>query len=305
MGTTWSVLVSGDVSDEGALRRTIEAELNAVEDEMSHYRPGSEISRFNDWREPDWFPVSSAFAHVVATAQHIAGETSGALDVTCSPVLRLWGFGPRAEDRKIPSEEELARARQLVGHENLEFRVEPPALKKRTPSLRLDLSAVAKGHGVDRVARALGRAGFSNVLVEVGGEIVCMGEKGPGRPWTVAIERPRASGEIGHTDVALRDLAVATSGDYRNYWVEDGTRYSHVVDPRVARPVAHQTASVTVFAETCEAADAWATALLVMGAEEGMALAEREGLMASFVVRSGADGFDVSTSSAYRRRFSP
>jgi thiamine biosynthesis lipoprotein len=304
MGTTWSVRVRAThAGDEGLLRAAIGETLEAVEQEMSHYREDSTISRFNHRSGSAWFPVSEEFARLVMYADRVFRETGGAFDVTCAPLVDLWGFGPKSGDARIPTASDIAAAMNRTGSRHLDVRAFPPALRKDIAELELNLSAVAKGHAVDRVGRMLAERGIGDWLVEVGGELKIAGEKASGVPWTIAIERPLASGRLAHTALEVEDTAVATSGDYLIFWEHEGRRFSHIIDPRTGRPVRHDTASASVFASTCAEADAWATALLVLGAERGLELADTLGLAVSFVVRTTADQFDVKTSSAYRRRY--
>lgn len=304
MGTTWSVRVPATHGgNEGLLRAAIGETLEAVEQEMSHYREDSTISRFNRRSGSTWFPVSKEFARLVMRADHVFRETNGAFDVTCAPLVDLWGFGPKSGDARVPTTADIAAAMNRTGSRHLDARAAPPALRKHIPELELNLSAIAKGHAVDRVGRMLVDRGIRDWLVEVGGELKIAGERASGVSWTIAIERPLASGRLAHTALEVEDIAVATSGDYLIFWEHEGRRFSHIIDPRTGRPVRHDTASVSVFASTCAEADAWATALLVLGAEKGLALADTLGLTASFVVRTAADQFDVKTSSAHRRRY--
>ena len=304
MGTTWSVRVrASDVGDEAGLRGAIAQALESVEEEMSHYRPASRLSRFNRHVEPTWFSVSPVFAQLVGRAEQVWRETGGAFDVTCAPLIDLWGFGPKGAVARVPTDGEIAAAMSRVGVRHLESREDPPALKKDLPGLELNLSAIAKGHGADRVGQLLDTRGIHDWLVEVGGELAIAGEKAPGVSWTIAIERPTASGRLDHEALEVTDVAVATSGDYHIFWRDEGQRFSHIIDPRVGRPVTHDTASVSVFAGTCAEADAWATAFLVLGAEEALKVADSLDLAATFVVRATAERFDVKTSSAYRRRY--
>ncbi len=265
----------------------VSAELRAVNDEMSTYLPDSALSRFNRAPVGQWWDVPRPLAEVVAAAARLSRESAGAFDVTVGPLVNLWGFGPPdpAATRDLPGEQALARARQRVGFEKLEVRLEPPALRK-TADLYVDLSAIAKGHGVDRVAERLLGVGCSDLLVDVGGEVRGVGRSPSGRTWRVGVETPDP-GQLGGIErvVLLDDVAAATSGDYRNYVEVDGRRYSHTIDPRTGRPVDHRLASVTVLHASAMWADGYATALDVLGPEAGFDLAERLGLPALFIVR--------------------
>lgn len=299
MGTTYSVQIVDPPAgvDLDALQRAIDAELEAVNETMSTYRSDSELSRFNGAPADAWVPVSEALGEVVATAKTIGAASGGALDVTVGPLVNLWGFGPDLSTKDLPSEAAIAASLQRTGLEKLRVRLDPPALRKARADLYVDLSAIAKGYGVDRLAALLAGAGIENLLVEIGGELYGRGVNGRGQPWRVAIERPEAQVRRVLKVVPLRDTGMATSGDYRNFFELNGVRYSHSIDPSTGWPVRHELASVTVLADSATAADGWATALLVLGAERGPALAESEGVAALFIERH-ADGRIVERTTA-------
>lgn len=285
MGTYYRV-TARCADDVAAL---VEAELKAVNDEMSTYLPESALSRFNRAPVGQWWPVPRPLADVVDAAARLSRESAGAFDVTVGPLVNLWGFGPRddvaADSPQPPDEEALARARKRVGFDKLEVRLDPPALRK-SADLYVDLSAIAKGHGVDRVVERLIGAGCSDLLVDVGGEVRGVGRSPSTRNWRVGVETPDP-GRLGAIErvLVLDDVAAATSGDYRNYVEVDGRRYSHTMDPRTGRPVAHALASVTVLHASAMWADGYATALDVLGPEAGFELAVRLELPALFIVR--------------------
>ncbi len=292
MGTSWSVQVSRPPAglDQAALYARISAELAAVNDQMSTYQTDSELSRFNAADSTDWFRVSAELVRLVDSALAISMLTDGAFDVTVGPLVNLWGFGPAVTADQLPAQAEIDAARARVGWGLLATRTEPPALRKARADLYVDLSAIAKGYGVDRLAAVVAEAGITDYLVEIGGELYGRGLNAAGEPWQIAIERPDPGRRAVLQVVALQDRAMATSGDYRNFFELDGARYSHTIDPATGRPVDHQVASVTVLAERCAEADAWATALLVLGPERGRALADARGLAALFVERVAAAG---------------
>jgi thiamine biosynthesis lipoprotein len=294
MGTSYSVQIvePPPALDREALAGQIETRLAEINGLMSTYQPGSELSRFNASSASGWFLVSPELVAVVAMAQSVSEASAGAFDVTVGPLVNLWGFGPTPSAEAIPSAGEVQAARARVGWQQLEVQVEPTALRKSRPDLYVDLSAIAKGYAVDQLAALIESAGIEDYLVEIGGELRGRGLNGRAEPWQIAIERPEVSRRAVFRVVALRDLAMATSGDYRNFVEIDGERYSHTIDPATGRPVGHRLASVTVLAETCTQADAWATALLVLGPGRGLELAERQGLAALFIehAEDGADG---------------
>ncbi|MEA3642333.1 MAG: FAD:protein FMN transferase [Lamprobacter sp.] len=285
MGTTYSLQVVDPPGafDRSALAEQVRARLSAINDLMSTYQPSSELSRFNASSTTDWFLVSPELVAVVSAGQAVSEASNGAFDITVGPLVNLWGFGPTPSAEDLPTAGEIQAARARVGWRQLEVRTQPPALRKSRPDLYVDLSAIAKGYAVDQLAALVESQGVSDYLVEIGGELHGRGVNGRGEPWQIAIERPNASQREVFQVVALRDIGMATSGDYRNFVEIDGQRYSHTIDPATGQPVRHRLASVTVLADDCMQADAWATALLVLGPEPGLALAEQRGLAALFI----------------------
>ncbi len=285
MGTSYSVqLVAPPAElDRNALAEQIDARLADIDGLMSTYQASSELSRFNNSRTTDWFPVSPELVAVIEAARAVSEASAGAFDVSVGPLVNLWGFGPAPSADDIPTADEIQTALARVGWRQLEVQAQPPALRKSRPDLYVDLSAIAKGYAVDQLAGLIEAQGLIDYLVEIGGELRGRGVNGRGAPWRIAIERPDASQRAVFQVVALRDLGMATSGGYRNFVEIDGQRYSHTIDPASGRPVSHRLASVTVLADECMQADAWATALLVLGPERGLALAEQRGLAALFI----------------------
>jgi thiamine biosynthesis lipoprotein len=304
MGTTYSVQLVDPPPDLDLdrLRLRIDAELERVNAQMSTYRPDSELSRFNAAPGTDWMPVSPELAATVAAAKRIGAASGGALDVTVGPLVNLWGFGPDLSEDDVPAPAAIAAGLDRTGLERLEVRLDPPALRKARADLYVDLSAIAKGHGADRVAAVLDTAGVDDLLVEIGGELYGRGRNGRGEPWRIAVERPQSDGRRVLRVVPLRNTGMATSGDYRNFFELDGVRYSHSIDPATGWPVRHELASVTVLADTAMEADGWATALLVLGPARGQALAESLGLAALFIERHDDDRLAVTATSAFERR---
>ena len=292
MGTTWAVrVVKADPwaqADRDRVGAGIQAVLDDVESKMSHYDPASELSRFNRRRTTRPFPVSADTFEVFREARRLGELTGGALDVTVAPLVNAWGFGPVEPDRFPPDGELLARLRRHVGYARIELDAAASTLRKTDPAVESDLSAVAKGYGVDRVAEALRGAGLARFLVEVGGEMAAAGTNHLDRPWRIGIESPVPTGGVQQV-VPLRDRAMATSGDYRNRRAVEGGWVSHTIDPRTGRPVEHRLASVSVVADRCLVADGLATALEVLGPDDGHALAVEQGWAALFLIR-GDDG---------------
>lgn len=297
MGTTYSVKLAfpGERVPNGTiLQANIDAVLAEVNRQMSVWDSTSEISAFNRLADDSPFPVSSGFAQVMAKSLEVARLTDGAFDVTVAPLVDLWGFGAgRARALEPPSAEEIRAALERVGYRKL--KLHGKQLVKTDPALQLDLSAIAKGYGVDAVALWLAGQGFTDFMVEIGGEVYCRGRNAAGRPWRIGIDTPRLGALPGRqlqAVVALSDRALATSGDYRNYFEYGGKLYSHVVDPRSGYPVETQVASASVLAPSCMEADALATALMVMGAELGLELIEKlDGVEALLIIREGPDRF--------------
>jgi len=295
MGTFYEVTIADPITPDQAepIRTAIEGLLKEINAEMSTYDPASEISRFNASDTTDWFDVSPRFAYVVEQSLLISDRTDGAFDPTVGPLVDLWHFGPRIEDRVVPSDEVIGEALARTGSQHLEARLEPPALRKQIPDLRLDLSAIAKGFGVDEIAVLLRTYHLENFLVNIGGEVVAAGMKSDGTRWRLGIEKPVENAREIETIVYLTDVAMATSGDYRNFYEIDGQRYSHTIDPTTGRPVTHSLRSASVLASTCMEADALATAMLVLGPERGLELA-REQQLPVYLIES-RDG-ELSTS---------
>jgi thiamine biosynthesis lipoprotein len=299
MGTTWEIRVAGDGLGEG-LRREIAAEtdrrLAAVDTWLSNWNPESEISRFNAHTAHEPFRVSYETADVVAYAIEVAKMSGGAFDITVGPLVALWGFGADARVGTPPSEEEIANRLRYVGIRYVHVaRGHPEAggfLAKDAPETRVDVSAIAKGYGVDQVAVGLYSLGREDFLVEIGGEIRASGERPGGGPWRVAIEKPVEEGRAIHEVVELSDLAMATSGDYRIFYRLNDQRIAHTIDPRTGRPVRNGVASATVVAPTATIADAWATALMVLGPDPGLEIADHLGLGAMLLVRDAEGGFE-------------
>ena len=291
MGTVYTVkIVKADITNikiqPDALQKQIDSLLVQINRKMSTYLNDSEISQFNQYRGQDWFPVSPELASVIESALDISEQSGGTFDITIGPLVNLWGFGPENRPELIPSEEEIRARKLLVGFENLQFQSNPPALRKEISDLYCDLSAIAKGYGVDRLADFLDRLGCNNYMVDIGGEIKTGGRNPEGQYWKIGVAAPQE--EFGvQKIIPLENKAVATSGDYRNYFEMDGKRYSHMIDPRTGRPITHQLASVTVIQNSCMSADALATAIDILGPDEGLKFALSRELPVFLIVRKG------------------
>jgi thiamine biosynthesis lipoprotein len=282
MGTTWSVVYVDSVGIAAEeLREKIDAELAAINDALSTYQDDSEISRLNA-SPAGTYPVSAMFAEVLGTALRIGALTDSAYDVTVGPLVDLWGFGSTPRTGVPPTADAIAAAQTLVGAERLHLDAQRRLLT-REAGTQIDLSSIAKGYAVDRVLGVVAGSGVRRALVEIGGELRAIGERPGGGAWRLAVEAPRPATSRVQAALAVSDAAVATSGDYRNFFEVDGRRFAHLVDPRTGYPVAHDLVSVTVIAPTCVIADAWATALIVLGREAALALAGEQGLAAYLV----------------------
>ena len=298
MGTIWSVtIVAGprglDAAGRNAIDRDIRDLLARVEGLMSTWDAASELSQFNSFRSTEPFPVSPDTFEVFRWAVTLAEETGGALDVTVLPLVQAWGFGAGgSESAPAPDEETLARVREATGIRHLELDSDGRWVRKLRPDLECDFSALAPGYAADRLAGMLAGRGLAGFLIDVGGELVARGRNAEGTPWRVAVERPEEEGRRIARVALLDDMAIATSGDYRSYREVDGERVAHIIDPRTARPIRHALASATVIDTLCVRADALATALMVLGPEEGMALARRLDLAALLLIRNDQGGFD-------------
>ncbi len=296
MGTRYTIKIFDPQLPKDEVRLDVDALLRHINDLMSTYIESSELSRFNRSESTDWFDVSLETATVVAFAQTVANKSHGAFDVTVGPLVNAWSFGPDPRTQTVPDAETLQKLRSVVGFEKLSVRMDPPALRKAISGLQVDLSAVAKGYAVDRVVELLNEEGAPNVFVEIGGEVRTSGSKA-GQWWKVGIQVPDVVQDAVMIAHSLNtgsgdDQSMATSGDYRNFFEIDGVRYSHTIDPRTGRPIDHSLASVSVVAGSCMAADAWATALNVLGPNEGRQIAEAEGLSALLIGRQG-DSFEL------------
>lgn len=302
MGTRYTVkVVLEEVSSRRfvELKDVVEAVLEDVDSKMSNYVEDSEVSRLNRWTELQAFEVSSDTLEVLQHATEISATTGGAFDITVAPLVSAWGFGPPGRPAEQPTDEEIEQLRMLTGWEKLLVDRETSSVTKAHPELTVDLSAIAKGFGVDRVADALEKEGVENFMVEVGGEVRTRGLNLQGEPWRIGIERPVPNEQAIDLIVPLGGLAMATSGDYRNYYEAEGRRVSHTIDPRTGFPITHNVASVSVIAPLCVRADAYATGLLVLG-NEGFDLAGELGLAAYFLQRDKEGIFVGRMTTAFR-----
>ncbi|KAF1711520.1 thiamine biosynthesis protein ApbE [Pseudoxanthomonas kalamensis DSM 18571] len=302
MGTRWRVnLCANARAPLETLHAAIQGELDTVVAQMSTWVADSDISRYNRAEAGNWQTLPAAFARVLAAALQVAADSDGAYDPTLGSLVAAWGFGAEGGEQRVPDTESLMQARARVGWRRLQF---DGARLLQPGGVALDLSAIAKGYGVDAVVAMLRARGIEAALVDVGGELRGYGRKPDGTPWRVLVEH-RDDDDAEPCVLQLDNAAVATSGDRWHRFVADGREYSHTLDPRSGRPVDTAPAAVTVVAESAMLADAWATALTVMGLEHGPAFAEARGLAARFVDHRPHGGVAEIRSTTAFDRFLP
>ena len=297
MGTTYSIKLypANSDLDQEQLHIKIEQVLSTVDRTMSTYKNKSDISLFNQLKSTQWITFPADLINVIREAQHISLLTNGAFDITVGALVDLWGFGKITQTEKIPESKDINRLLKTLGYKNINIHPTANQISKKHPDISIDLSAIAKGYGVDKVAEALDKEGIHNYLVEIGGEIRVRGFKNETSPWILAIEKPSTKMRSVHQKLVLSNQGMATSGNYRNYFEKEGERYSHIINPKTGRPITHSTASVSVIHVSCMTADAWATGLLAMGYEKGYQLAEQKGLAVYFIYRKGDQFINLAT----------
>ena len=285
MGTTYSIKY---IEEEGqSFQPQIDSLLEEFNLSLSTYIPESEISRFNrdallKFESPFFYPV-------LKRSKEIYKKTEGAFDPTVGPLVNAWGFGP--EEGRVPSKEKVDSLLQLVNYDSIFF--DTVAVCKMVKGMKLDFSAIAKGYGVDVVANYLMDRGIENLFVEIGGEVYARGVSERGLPWAVGVNYPSLDPEKQQSALAIVPLvnqAIATSGNYRNYYEVDGVKYSHTISPVTGYPVEHSLLSASVFAEDCMTADAYATAFMVLGTERAIEIDEKEEDIQIYLIYSNAAG---------------
>jgi FAD:protein FMN transferase len=303
MGTSYSIKASRlpDSLTPKEINRQVKEVLDKVNGQMSTYQKDSELSSFNQSPSTDWVPVSPELYEVIKEALKISQLTNGLFDVTVGPLVNLWGFGPEEMSANPPDETVIKVKLNQIGHHRLTLKEDGLFVKKDIPELYVDLSGIAKGYGVDQVGLLLERLGIKGYMVEIGGEIRVKGKNNKGQAWQIAVEKPTVEKRMIEKILAITDTGMATSGDYRNYYEVERTRFSHIIDPRTGRPINHKLASITILSETSMEADGLATALMVMGPDEGYQFAEQNHIAAFFIIKSG-QGFDEKMSSAFLQR---
>ncbi|MEO3681161.1 FAD:protein FMN transferase [Shewanella vesiculosa] len=299
MGTTYHIKVVSNKSlpEPQLLQAEIDMALEVVNDQMSTYRPYSELSKFNQLQVQQSVSVSADTIKVIKEGMRLYNETDGALDITLGPVVNLWGFGPDKRPISEPTQAQIDAAKAKMGIHELS--VNGLTLTKHNADLYVDLSSIAKGFGVDKVAALLDKYHVSGYLVEIGGELNVKGTKSDNTPWRVAVEQPTSEGQAVQQIIEPGTMSLATSGDYRNFYQENGERFSHLIDPRTGYPIKHQLASATVLHSSCMTADGYATAMMVLGTEASLALAKKNNL-AVMLIEKQEQGYQVYYSDAFK-----
>lgn len=272
------------------LKKQIDYLLIAINQQMSTYINNSEINKFNRYKKTTEFPISNEFAYVVEAALDISKQTKGAFDITVSPFIDLWGFGSKTQ-YATPTKEKIQTLFAYVGFQHLTVKSNPVALQKDNIKVKINLSAIAKGFAVDKISDFLEKQGYQNYLVEIGGEVRSKGDNSSGKKWRIAIEQPKLNKNIVNRIITISDKAVATSGDYRNYFIKDKVRYSHTINPKTGSPVKHKLASVTVINDSAMYADGYATALMVMGEKIGKEFAKKQNIQVNMIIRNSNNSF--------------
>lgn len=279
MGTSYHIKIIHSQLDDKKLdeiQTEIDLVLKVVNQQMSTYIPDSEISKFNNFKSTNEFQVSDEFFKVLRKAVEVYNLSDGAFDITVNPLVTLWGFGNVSSKFEQPNQIKISQALKQIGTNNL-ILIDSLYIKKQIPELQIDLSAIAKGYGVDAVAKTLNKINILNYMVEIGGEVLTKGLNLRGLKWGIGVDKPtlrNLTSRILQDTLYISNIAVATSGDYRNFFEYENKIYSHTINPKTGYPVTHHLASATILAPTCMEADAIATAVMVMGVEEGLKLLE-------------------------------
>ncbi len=291
MGTTYTIVAVEPRTglDQEALKAAVDDALADVDQKMSNWNSASEISQINEMPADTTHLLSADMLTLVQAANDVHNASDGQFDLTLGPLIDLWGFGAQQPTGRIPKNGEVAAEMQSVGQSST-IKLGAKTLTKSHDNTQMYLSAIGKGFGVDRLGETLRAFGVTDFMVEIGGDIITSGQNAEGMPWQIAIETPDARQRSFLKVLGVSNLGMATSGDYRNYFEHDGIRYSHILDAKTGRPVTHTTASVTVLTHNAMLADAWATALLVLGREHGMEFAKRQNLAALFIDRDTSSG---------------
>jgi len=298
-GTSFVIKASElpDSVTSSELKLQIKQLLDNLNQQMSTYIDDSELSKINQNQAGEWLAVSNDLYRVLKQANSISELSNGAFDITVGPIVNLWGFGPKGLSFVAPEEETIKQQLLKTGFKNLLFDDENNKINKQIPELYLDLSAIAKGYAVDKVGLLLDSKGIAGYMIEIGGELRLKGLNINRKPWRIAVEKPTADQRMIQKVLPLTDISLATSGDYRNFFEVEGVRFSHTIDPRTGKPITHKLASITILSDTTMKADALATALMVLGAEQGYELAEKENIAALFIIKTKEGFIEKATTS--------
>lgn len=293
MGTSYSVKIIADgvETDRNEIYNHVETILADINQSMSTYINDSELSRFNQSKTTDWQDLSGDLTLVIEHGNQVSLATNGAFDATVGPLVNLWGFGPDPFNREIPSDSVIQAVMQHTGFKNLMFDTASNRIAKSDPNVTIDLSGIAKGFAVDKIAQYLDEYGFKHYLVEIGGELIAKGTNTKQIPWQIGIEQAKPLDRSVQRIIGLENIAMATSGDYRNYFEKDGIRYSHTIDPSTGKPINHRLAAVTVLHPSAMHADALATAFMVSGPEKSLSLANQLGVGIYMIIKTHS-GFE-------------
>ncbi len=271
--------------------------VRRIDSLMSTYREDSEVSEINRRAAGGAVRISPETCQVINKALELSRATNGSFDITVMPLLELWGFAGTRE-KTLPSQAEIDGKLPYVGYELIELDREKREIRLKSDGTKIDLGGIAKGYAVDCAVNSLVTNGITAALVNAGGDMYCLGDKAPGTPWRIAVKDPaKEDGVLGY--VELTDKAIATSGDYQNYFMVNGVRYSHILDPRTGRPSTSGPHSVTVVAETCTDADGLATAVFVLGPDKGIELLERLDGVEGLIVSGYEDPLDMASTSGW------
>jgi len=302
MGTTYHITIAkGSKDPSGELKQSaIDELLLEVNASFSTYIDSSEVSTLNLYKGIEGQPKTPEFIELLGEAQRINLLTGGAYDITVGPLVNLWGFGPSFKEDDIPSDELIEQALSNVGFDNISIDADSGRVRKLKPEVYVDFSSIAKGYGVDRLADYIESKGYSNYMVEIGGEMRVKGHNPKGTRWRIAIEKPDSATRAIHRIINVTNVAMATSGDYRNFFLKDGVRFSHTIDPKTGKPVRHNLASVTVLNKSAATADALATAFMVLGDKKGYDLAMKNELAVLFLIKQN-DGFRERMTPSFKR----
>lgn len=302
MGTTWHITLIPNANtkqDAKTLRVGVEQILARIDEQMSNWRQDSEISRFNQTQTTDWFSVSLDLVKVIQAAQQVSQFSNGVYDITIGPLVNLWGFGSTQKTELKPAEAEIQAALAKVGYQKLSTQEQPPALRKALPEMYVDLASIAPGYAVDLIGQYFEQQGIIDYMIELGGEVRTLGKSPRGDDWRIGIEKPVDLGNAVQQGMVLVNSGLSTSGDYRDFFIENGKRYSHTIDTMTGYSASHNLASVSVVAENTTLADAYSTMLMAMGELKGRAFADQHQLKAFFIWRTD-QGFETYATAGFQ-----